>query len=273
MKNRKILILLLFFTMNSKFSNSQTERVFSSDFDTGLSKKWRQQKAADDRIQNVYDKDLRKKVLKVTVNPKDIVVNHNRAELNLVDDSIVGLGDRIYSWKFKIPTDSIEKFAVGKWRVIGQWHDNPDRGMSWAEYNKKFGGAHPPPIAIELFQKNDKWMIGIRYGLEYGKQSNDTSSRRIVAKGEILPNQWNSIEVHIHWSQNDDGYIEAKLNGDVITPFNGTNHLVYGRNLFNNVPNAFKIGIYRAFGFKTSDIMYYSDITITKAPNKALFNE
>jgi len=273
MKNRylKFIFYLFFLSIISISCKPQNKTVLSSDFSNNINSVWNKQEASSDRIQLVYDKELQKKVLKVTVVPGDMVVNHNRAELNLVDDSIVGLGDRIYSWKFKVPTDSLEPFTEGKWRIIGQWHDKPDKGMSWDEFDKKTGGIHPPPIAIELFQKNNTWVIGIRYGLQYGKERNNEQNRKIVATGEIKSNEWNSIEVHIHWSQSNDGAIEAKLNDEVITPFNGTNHLVYGRNLFNNVPCAFKLGIYRAFGFKTPDTIYYSDVKIEKTDKKALY--
>jgi hypothetical protein len=270
--NFKIIPLCcFFFSLNFAGGCQKRDLVYSEKFDLKIDNEWTQQKAADDRLQIVEDNNLGKKVLKVTVEPQDNVFHHNRAELNLVNDSIVGLGDRIYSWRFKVPTDSIDSFTPGKWRVIGQWHDRPDKGMNWPEFDQKLGGTHPPCIAIELFQKDNKWMVGVRYGLGYGKERSSESNRKMVAAGELKINEWNSIEVHIHWSQSDDGSIEAKLNDQVITPFNGTNHLVYGKNMFNNVPCAFKLGIYRGFGFKKPDTMYYCDVKIEKTEDGALY--
>jgi hypothetical protein len=57
--------------------------------------------------------------------------------------------------------------------------------------------------------------------------------------------------------------MEVWLNGNLITPFNGTDNKYYKRNLFNRAGNYFKFGQYRGKD-KTSNtnIIYFDEVKI-----------
>lgn len=206
---------------------------------------WEQQKANPNNI--IIESG---NILKIVVEPNTTVINRNRTEINLNKSEFITGKRMIYSWDFMINTKDMEPFKENKWRIIGQWHDRPEKEETWEEYNSKLGGGHPPPIAIELFQEGEKWMIGIRYGLQFGEKNYDKSinNRRIVAKDKIKTNSWNSIKVEINWSLEQDGFVNVTFNDNKMTP-----QKIYGINMFNEEACAFKLGIYRAKGFISED--------------------
>ncbi len=149
-----------------------------------------------------------------------------------------------YGWSMKIPEDYIES---SDWQVMGQFHDQPDyeNGETWENYP-----ANSPPVSLTY--KNGK--IGVTVNIPYGNGS-EVISERSITKG-----QWTDIILHIYWSANSNGYIEAWINDVPMTDNSGTITRYNFRNLYNNSGNYLKIGLYRSNEIKTKNVVYFDEI-------------
>jgi hypothetical protein len=61
----------------------------------------------------------------------------------------------------------------------------------------------------------------------------------------MVKGKWFQVFFQIRWSLADDGYVEMYVDGKPVTPFNGTDYRYYAANVYNEVGNYVKIGLYR----------------------------
>lgn len=192
---------------------------------------------------------------KLTVLPNDVSAKRNRAEINLVNSE--GLNAEVwYAWSILVPESYYDDYSNQRFQIMGQFHDMPDfgKGQSWMNFP-----AHPPMISVQYGY--DK--VGSGFGLFYGLENH----RKCIAKQHIKKGVWHDIVLHVFWSQESIGFVEAWLDGKPWTPFNGRDYRYYGANMYNTVPPMLKLGIYRDFGFTTANSVFYDELRI--GPTKA----
>lgn len=188
--------------------------------------------------------------LKLTVHPGDIAAKRERAEISL-DHGDPLESEVWYAWRVMIPEDYRDDPAHKQFQIMGQFHVVPDfaAGETWSDYP-----GVPPMLSVQYGFDEQGSGLGLFYGLE--------RSRKRIALRYIQKGVWHDLTVHIRWSRTDRGFAEAWLNGLPWTPFNGRDYKYYGPNMYNAVPAYFMIGLYRDFGFTTTNSVYYDEVRI-----------
>lgn len=195
-----------------------------------------------------------KYALKITVDPQFQTQQpgrpiKNRTEVNYKHNNVEGT-HVWYQWSFLIPTDFIEldpRLYPDSWNIIGQFHAiaDPENGMPSA------AGTNPP-VALYLGRQTKDGPFGVK--LNYGIQNDNVgpAGNFVVTKG-----QWVDFKMHIKWSQDDTGYIEAWANGVPVT--NGKH---YGKNMHNAKPHYWKSGFYRGAGMPYNNSIYIDEFRV-----------
>lgn len=171
--------------------------------------------------------------LKNTLRPDDFVNNGYRTELAIYNCAKYKT-EVFYGFSFMVDAD----YQDTAYNLICQWQDLPNynQGESWEPTPVLHGS--PPPIS--LMYVNNK--------LEIKMNDSPNTSNKTFLVGEaqyIQKGVWQDVVAHIYWNDDKTAFIEFWLNGDLITPFNGTDYKFYHRNLFNRAGNYFKFGQYR----------------------------
>ncbi len=195
--------------------------------------------------------------VKLTVFPEDISAKRNRAEINIIygqKPKGKNWKNIWYSWSFLIPEDYHDDYNNKRFQIMGQFHVVPDfeRGEGWEDYLKI-----PPMISIRYGRDEGGSGFGLFYGIKTAEKQ-----ERMIAKKYIEKGRWYDIMMHINWSKHEDGYVEVWLDNEPLTPFNGKDYKFYGANMYNAVPPMLKLGLYRDFGFKRTNSVYYDELHI-----------
>ena len=106
--------------------------------------------------------------------------------------------------------------------------------MTPSNLNLRLSG---PPIALSI---NNDYL-----GLKTGVKSMSHKVTYTIFEDKLRPNIWYTFSCKILWSFDDTGYVEAKLNGEYFKNEEGGNR-IYNRNMYNIMPNYFKMGLYRS---------------------------
>lgn len=195
--------------------------------------------------------------LKNTLRPDDYINNGYRAELAVYNCAKYKT-EVFYAFSFMIDTNYSDK----EYNLICQWQDLPDynQGENW-EATPVLHGS-PPPLAL----------IYVEGTIEIKMNDNPNSSNATFLVGAAQPitkGQWNDVVAHIFWNDDNTAYVEFWLNGNIITPFNGTDYKYYQRNLFNRSGNYFKFGQYRGKEkTSTTNTIYFDEIKIGSSYNE-----
>lgn len=171
--------------------------------------------------------------LKTVLQANDFVAHGYRTEL-CVYECAKYKTEVFYGFSFMIDT----AYKEDSYNVICQWQDLPDyqMGESWNPMPRLHGSS--PPLHIVYLDNH----------IQVKMNTNPRSNHFNFGVGDIQEIQkgvWNDVVMHVYWSDKDDGFVECWLNGNLITPYNGTDYKFYKRNLFNRAGNYFKFGQYR----------------------------
>ncbi len=158
------------------------------------------------------------------------------------------------------------------WQVIGQWHQQPDfeNGESWENYPEA-GKSVPIAINYNFFSNSDSSYSAIKndpqtatlhgYNPEWNNVSTISLSYgnppKAIAVMKIEKNTWYTIKLHIRWGEDENGFVQAWVNGN---EFTDGRH--YGVNMLNSASHYFKFGLYRNPGILYTNSIYYDDIII-----------
>ncbi|MEZ4859409.1 MAG: heparin lyase I family protein [Flavobacteriaceae bacterium] len=196
--------------------------------------------------------------LKFSLFPNDFHAGNKRNEFVLLTNDSIG---RVveYSFKFMFPRSFFEKEKKVDWIMIHQWHDEPPKGISWKNYQENT----KPPIALYVSTSPDgRHKIVYNYGLE---SNNFQEKKHFIYKRYIRPNVWYTFSNTIKWSFNkNDGYSIPRINEEYLTskgPYKAS--LIEGNNMYNEVSNYFKIGLYGYKKHQDTLFIYIDDFKYT----------
>ncbi|MCF6366263.1 MAG: polysaccharide lyase [Bacteroidales bacterium] len=258
MKNKIYVFIILLITCNScgKVPISvpgQDVLHFTGNFETGYLNQY-EYFETDTAINTVIvTAPVRKGkfALKNTLNPGNYIFNGYRSELSVYDCAKYKT-NVFYGLSFMIDTGYVDE----NFNLICQWHDMPDfnNGEDWSPMPLLHGSS--PPVALIYLNGN----IALKLN------DNPNSNTETILVGDEHPinkGEWQDVVFHIYWSDDKTAFIECRLNGNYITPFNGSDNKYYYRNLFNRAGNYFKFGHYRGKSDTPhSNTIYFDEIKI-----------
>lgn len=189
--------------------------------------------------------------LKNILYPTDSIYHGHRAEFAIYNRSQYKT-TVFYAFSFMVDTN----YFNDAFNLICQWQDMPYyiQGENWEPTPNV--RAAPPPLAL----------VYVKGNLEIKMNLNPTtnSSTFLVGKSNpIKKGEWYDVVAEIFWNDNNTAYIQFWLNGDPITPFNGTDYKYYKRNLINRAGNYFKFGQYRGKSYTTqANIVYFDEVRV-----------
>ena len=232
---------------------------FTGDFETGTLKGFNLL-VPDPSINTVVVTSPVRKgnfALKNTLRPDDYINNGYRAELAVYNCAKYKT-EVFYGFSIMIDT----AYTDQEFNIICQWQDLPNflQGEDWNATPILHGS--PPPIALTY----------VNGTLELKMNENPNSNNQTFLVGNpqaINKGQWYDLVFHIYWSDDDTAYIEAWLNGNYFTSFNGTDNKYYKRNLYNRAGNYFKFGQYRGKDrTSNTNTVFFDEVKIGSSYNE-----
>ena len=182
--------------------------------------------------------------------PDDFVNNGKRNELVLKTMDKSGYTVK-YSFRFMLPPDFFKK-REHDWIMIHQWHDEPPYGLDWHGYDMQ---THPPINLTVKLTPGEKYYIIFNYGL-WNKEINELQVAQY--KKPLKPHQWYTFENTVHWNFDKTGYSQPSIDGTYL--FNDEEDgKVYGANVYNEVGNYFKMGLYGNKKQRDTISIYFDD--------------
>lgn len=222
---------------------------FCGDFEAGSLQGWGGDLARSDSAV-VVTQPVRKGryAVRITLAPGDRAADKERAELKIGDKQIERThgsqgGEMWYGWSLFLPAGYTDP-PGDQFQMLSQWHQQLP-----ASAGRGLKGA--PPIALHLVP-NDRGHALVLIG-----QPTPTGSPRTLGEGQIRPDAWTDLIVHIKWSTGKDGFVEAWRDGH---PF--TKGKMYGPTLYSPVSNYWRLGLYRHKGASTTNTVYYDEVRV-----------
>lgn len=237
---------------------SYSKKEFNEDFENGLQSFWSRELADTTRMNIVKDSSRpENKILKIDLNLEDFVNGGIRSEIVIKPKDSFGYKAN-YSFKFLLPKSFFQEGESKGWYIIHQWHDETNPGFNWKTNPK----TQPPIHLLVEHNPNGEYFLYFKTGLETGELKEIFP---VKWKNKLEPDRWYTFSCEILWSlYNNEGYSEPKLDGEFFfNQKNATdslvNHKIYRRNMYNIIPNYFKIGLYRAGYEKYDRTIYFDD--------------
>jgi hypothetical protein len=171
--------------------------------------------------------------LKVRLRPQDFVDHGYRSELGIVH-SAPDQSEMYYG--FAIMIDSL--YADTVFNVVAQWQDLPafNEGESWSSYPRLHGSS--PPVHFNFVNNVLELKIN-------DNPHSDKETKVIASTAPLERGRWYAVVLHAFWSTTANGFLEAWVDGQHLTPYNGSDFKYYSRNLFTHEGNYMKFGQYR----------------------------
>ncbi|MGJ8665375.1 MAG: heparin lyase I family protein [Patiriisocius sp.] len=243
----------------NSISKNKTIKIIEDDFEGPLKKIWKKEQQDSSRILTVSDPlNKNNKVLKVDLNIGDYASGGLRTEVLFEPKDSFGYQTN-YSFKFLFPDDFFKKGEKKGWFIIHQWHDAPAPGFNWKTYNRIT--APPIHLLVEHNPNGDYYLI-FKTGLKIGSMDEIYS---VFWKEKLKPNEWYEFSCEVLWSlYNSEGYAAPKLNGE--PPYDFSDEVtqkrvkVMRRNMYNSIPNYFKMGLYRSNYEEYNRTIYFDDL-------------
>lgn len=235
----KSVFLTILLTHFSSCNGEKPIQEFSDNFYT-INPYWNTSETTDKtRFEIVTDPlDDRNNVLLFHLFPDDFNSGGKRNEFVIRTKDTIGYKVE-YSFKFMFPESFFKPDKEQDRIMIHQWHDKPPLGISWQDYKML---TRPPVHLYIQVNPDNKFYIIYAYGL-WNKDIKEL--RHIKYEQPLLPNEWYKFENTIKWEMDESGYSIPKINGEyLIKPDENEAGKIYGPNMFNDVPNYFKMGLY-----------------------------
>lgn len=254
---------------NNNESGNFGEDIFSivTDFESGsISDHWNTQFARSDS--GIIVSDITRNgnyALKMNVRHGDVAVQHDaihgksRVELSLklpyADEYPMDGRPVFYGWSVYFPLDFYFNHSVEQdgFNIVGQWFHRPEVGQSWEEWENNHGGKKgSPSVSIRYAELEDGTT-----GLGVLTRPSVNSQSTLIGERAIRLGEWNDIIFEIKWSMENDGYIQAWLNGGSFT-----DGKYIAKNMYTSTPKNLKLGLYRGPNVLSENTIYYDEIRI-----------
>ena len=199
----------------------------------------RSQTTSDKNYKIISDpKNPKNKVIKFQLYPDDYISSGKRSEFTLKTKDTIGLKVK-YSYKFLFKPDFFSKKKEQDWVMLHQWHDKPPKNLNW----KNYGMLTKPPIHLYVqLSPDNNYSLVYAYGLA---NKNKYEMRHIPYQKTLKPNQWYTFENEVLWGTQKTAYSKPKINDSfLIKNKENKEHKIFGPNMYNSVPNYFKLGLY-----------------------------
>jgi len=236
----KWLIIVVLSLLSCKSNDIKFELKYSDDFEkTTLNKEWTKETATKQSLEIVSDPlNKKNKVLKLKLNLGDVsgkgrYSNGYRCEVVYSPKDTINTVVK-YQFKFLFLESFFKKGEKQGWIMIHQWHDNPALGYTWSDCK----GTNPPYNLYVQHNANGDYFLKFTRGLRIGNIDERTT---ITYKDKLIPNHWYTFENEIKWHvYSDKSYCIPKLG----QYFSDKKEKIYQRNMYNQIPNYFKMGLY-----------------------------
>lgn len=240
MNKKCVLYSLLVLLVVSSCNEAKVLQELSDDFSTH-NPIWKTKQISDSsRFLLVKDPiDYNNSCVQFALFPNDINAGRKRNEYVLkTKDSINNLVN--YSFKFLLPDSFFKEREKEDWIMIHQWHDDPPKGVKWKDYKDKT----QPPVSLYIkVTPNNPPLLKYTYGLhsKYIEEKEFYTYKR-----NLRPNTWYHFSNTVKWSLDSlVGFSSPKVNDEYLASINGKlSKEIRGRNMFNTMPNYYKMGIY-----------------------------
>jgi hypothetical protein len=195
--------------------------------------------------------------LKNTLRPDDYIFNGYRTELSLYNCARYKT-DVFYGFSLMIDT----AYSDNQFNLLCQWQDLPYyiQGEAW-EPTPVLHGSSPPMALVYA----DGELVTVM-------NENPNSNNATFQISEPLPvskGQWIDVVFHCFWSDDNEGFVEAWINGTPIISGTGNRH--YGPNIFSRTGNYFKFGQYRGSEpTVNSNIVYFDEVRVGTSYNEVM---
>jgi hypothetical protein len=228
---------------------------FRGDFETGGLDGWTWDRPRRDSIQ-VVTQPVRKghHAVRVTLAPGDIAASKERTELKVGDREIERLhggqgGEMWYGWSVLIPADYADP-PGDQFQILAQWHHRPAEGAKPGE-ERSHHVSGPPPLTLHLDFYEHRHLLSL-IGRTAPKEPRRTLGARPIRKGS-----WIDLVFHIRWSTGSDGFVEAWMDGQPLTPGR-----VRGATMYSSASNYLRLGLYRGKGVPTTNHVFIDEVRI-----------
>jgi hypothetical protein len=189
--------------------------------------------------------------LRNTLRPGDYINNGYRAELAIYNCAKYK-SEVFYAFSFMIDTG----YSNPEFNLICQWQDLPyyEQAENW-EPDPDLRGSSPP-LAL----------VYVDGTVELKMNENPRSNDETFLVGNAVPvnkGEWYDVVAHIYWNDDNTAFTAMWLDGNSITPFNGTDNKFYKRNIYNRAGNYFKFGQYRGKNNPSNtNIIYFDEVKV-----------
>lgn len=228
---------------------------FRGDFETGGLDGWVWDRPRLDSIQ-VVTQPVRKgrHAVRVTLAPGDIAASKERAELKVGDREIERVhgsqgGEMWYGWSVLIPADYADPPGE-QFQILAQWHHRPAEGAKPGE-ERSHHVTGPPPLTLHLDFYEHRHLLSL-IGRTSPKEPRRTLGARPIRKGA-----WIDLVFHVRWSTGSDGFVEAWMDGQPLTPGK-----VRGATMYSSASNYLRLGLYRGKGVPTTNHVFFDEVRI-----------
>ena len=259
----KTFFIVFFLVIYVSCNNDKIIEEFSDDFNSHETF-WKRNQITDPSraliIEDPTDKE--NSCLKFSLFPDDKNAGSRRNEYVLKTEDTIGYTVD-YSFKFMFPKSFFKKREKKDWIMLHQWHDDPPSGVSWKDYKEKT----KPPVSIYI-QVNPDGNNIISY--TYGLNSLSIKERQNVKYTKpIEPEIWYTFTNTIKWSlESNEGFSIPKINNEFLVPNDiHPEHKLLGNNMYNEMPNYYKMGLYGNFNCNDTISVYIDDFKYTLRKN------
>ena len=255
-----------------KFISNANKISYTEDFSLDEVRSfWKMELSDIDRHRIVNDPmDPNNKVLNVELRLEDYA-SGLRSELVIFTKDSIGYKTN-YSFRFMFPESFFREGEDPGWYIIHQWHDLPDPGFNW---NTQHKSTQPPiHLSVERDSENQYFLV-FSNGLQTGGMDEIV---KVKWEETLEPNRWYTFSCEVLWGvYNNRSYSIPKIdgrymvNGHLPADSDIESHKIYRRNMYNSLPNYFKIGLYRSGTEKYIREIYFDDFK-HESINTLLYN-
>ncbi len=220
-----------FFVYNAAYCQNKSSMVSESFEKKGFVLNWAASEKCCDYSLQRSDSVAKtgKYSLRIELRKDDkIIAKGKRAELKIAAEKTPNV-ERWYKVSYFLPNDYK---SDSMYEILAQWHEIPDLslGEDWRS----------PPLA--LLTQDGKWKFRIWWATDPVNTNKSVSGKKMLDLGEIVTGKWTEWVFHVHFSHQEDGFLQIWKDGKQVVDELGPNY-------YNDQSGPFfKVGIYK-FGW------------------------